>query len=166
MAARLKETVSMEGQAQLPALTNAPSNLKPGVSYSYYEGRWRRLPDWSKLTPLKSGTMPTPELPADHKPEFFGVVYDGFIKIPASGNYTFYATSDDGSTISIDDLLITDNDGAHGEAEEAGYVALAAGWHKIRIQYYNGSTDLAFSLAVEGPGLKKQPIPAGWWGRE
>ncbi|HBB90437.1 MAG TPA: alpha-mannosidase [Bacteroidales bacterium] len=166
MAARLKEPVSMEGQAPLPALTNVSPNLKPGLSYTYYEGRWRRLPDWSKLTPVKSGTLLAPELPAGHRPEFFGVVYDAFIKIPASGNYIFYATSDDGSSISIDNLLITDNDGSHGEAEEAGYVALTAGWHKIRIQYYNGSTDLAFSVAVEGPGLKKQPIPGGWLGRE
>ena len=114
---------------------------------------------------MKTGNCLTPELPADHKAEYFGVVYEGYIQVPAAGAYTFFTTSDDGSSITIDDVLITDNDGAHGESEEAGYVILAAGLHKIRLQYYNGSTDFAFSTAVEGPGLKKQAIPKDWWVR-
>ncbi len=162
-AAKLNEPISFEGLKPLAALNSEPANLKPGLTWAYYEGRWRRLPDWSKLTPVKSGTCLTPELPADHKAEYFGVVYDGYIKVPTAGAYTLFTTSDDGSNITIDDVLITDNDGAHGESEEAGYVLLAAGLHKVKIQYYNGSTDFAFSVAVEGPGLKKQAVPANWW---
>jgi hypothetical protein len=94
------------------------------------------------------------------------VVYDGYIRVPATGNYTFYCTSDDGSSITIDDLLITDNNGAHGEVEEAGYVGLTAGLHKVRLQYYNGAVDYTFSVAVDGPGLKKQAVPKEWWLRE
>jgi len=108
----------------------------------------------------------TPELPVNHAPEFFGVVYDGYINVPADGNYTFYTTSDDGSSLMIDGVLITDNDGAHGESEEAGYVKLAAGLHKVKVQYYNGSSDFAFAVAVEGPGLKKQAVPKDWWRRD
>ncbi len=165
-AAKLNEPVSFEGVKALPALKSDASNLKPGLTWNYYEGRWRRLPDWSKQTPLKNGTCLTPELPADHKPQYFGVVYDGYILVPAEGAYTFYTTSDDGSSIMIDGLLITDNDGAHGATEEPGYVMLAAGLHKIRLQYYNGATDFAFTIAVEGPGLKKQSIPREWFRRD
>lgn len=165
-AAKINEPVSFEGVKPLPALKNDAANLKPGLNWAYYEGRWRRLPDWTKLTPVKSGNSVTPELPADHRPENFGVVYDGYIRIPTAGAYTFFTTSDDGSTIMIDDVLITDNDGAHGESEEAGYVMLAAGLHKIRLQYYNGASDFTFSTAVEGPGLKKQVVPKDWWRRE
>jgi hypothetical protein len=153
----------MDGVDALPALSKAPANLKPGVKYAYYEGRWRRIPDWSKLTPVSTGTMAAPQLPANHKPEYFGTVYEGYIKVPETGNYTFFLTSDDGSTLMIDDLLITDNDGAHGEEEEPGYVKLAAGLHKVKIQYYNGAVDFALSIAVEGPGIKKQAVPKEWW---
>jgi hypothetical protein len=162
----MNEPVSFEGQKPIEALKSEPANLKPGLSWAYYEGRWRRLPDWSKLSPLKSGTCVAPELPADHKAENFGVVYEGYIRIPATGAYTLFTTSDDGSSITIDDVLITDNDGAHGASEEAGYALLAAGLHKVKIQYYNGSTDFAFSVAVEGPDVKKQAVPAGWWLRD
>ncbi len=162
-AAKMNEPISFEGLKPLPAINGEVANLKPGLTWAYYEGRWRRLPDWSKQTVIKTGTCLAPELPANHRAENFGVVFDGYIRIPTAGAYTLFATSDDGSTITIDDLLITDNDGAHGESEEGGYVLLAAGLHKVRIQYYNGSSDLAFKLAVEGPGLKKQAIPAGWW---
>ncbi|MFA6127200.1 MAG: glycoside hydrolase family 38 C-terminal domain-containing protein [Bacteroidales bacterium] len=162
-AAKLNEPVSFEGLKPIEALKNAPADLKPGLAWSYYEGRWRRMPDWSKLTPLKSGTCLTPALPADHRAEYFGVVYEGYIKVPVAGAYTFFTTSDDGSTITIDDLLITDNDGAHGESEEAGYVLLAAGLHKVKLQYYNGAVDFTFSVAVEGPGMKKQAVTASWW---
>jgi alpha-mannosidase len=166
IAAKMNEPVSFEGQKPIEALKSEPANLKPGLSWAYYEGRWRRLPDWSKLSPLKSGTCVAPELPADHKAENFGVVYEGYIRIPATGAYTLFTTSDDGSSITIDDVLITDNDGAHGASEEAGYALLAAGLHKVKIQYYNGSTDFAFSVAVEGPDVKKQAVPAGWWLRD
>ncbi len=163
MAAKAKEPVSMEGVTPLPALAQDPGNLKPGIGYKYYEGRWRRLPDWSRLTAVKEGFMASPDLPAGHIKENFGVVFDGFVRIPATGNYIFYLTSDDGSSLMIDDLLITDNDGSHGQEEEAGYVALKAGLHKVRLQYFNGAVDYAFSVAVEGPGMKKQPVPEAWW---
>lgn len=164
--AKINEPISFEGLKPVPALKSEVANLKPGLSWSYYEGRWRRLPDWSKLTAVKTGTSLMPELPADHRPEYFGVVYNGYIRVPATGVYTFFTTSDDGSTITIDDLLVTDNNGAHGESEEAGYIMLAAGLHKVQIQYYNGAVDFAFSMAVEGPRLKKQEIPKEWWSRE
>jgi alpha-mannosidase len=164
-ASKLAAPVSFEGVKPMPALKSLNADLQPGLNWSYFEGRWRRLPDWSKLTPVKTGTCLSPVLPAGHKLENFGVVYDGFITIPESGAYTFFTTSDDGSSFTIDNVLITDNDGAHGESEEAGYVLLDAGLHKVRVQYYNGSTDFAFSLAVEGPGIKKQAIPKEWWGR-
>ena len=162
-AAKINEPVSFEGIKSLPSTGIEASSLQPGLSWTYYEGRWRRMPDWSKQVAVKSGKCAVPELPADHREENFGVVYDGFIRVPAEGVYTFSTTSDDGSTITIDDLLITDNDGAHGATEESGYVKLAAGLHKIRIQYYNGAADFAFSTAVEGPGLTKQAIPKEWW---
>jgi alpha-mannosidase len=164
--AKLEAPISFEGVNPMPALKSQGSDLLPGLNWSYYEGRWRRLPDWSKLTPVKTGTSLFPVLPTGHKPENFGVVYDGFINIPESGAYTFFTTSDDGSAFTIDNVLITDNDGAHGETEEAGYVLLAAGLHQVRVQYYNGSTDFAFALAVEGPGIKKQAIPTDWWRRK
>ena len=165
-AAKINEPVSFEGVNPLPAINYDIASLKPGLNWAYYEGRWRRLPDWSKLTPVKSGNSLTPELPAGHRPENFGVVYDGYIRIPEAGAYTFFTTSDDGSTVMIDDILITDNDGAHGESEEPGYVRLGAGLHKIRLQYYNGAVDYVFRVAVEGPGLKKQDVPEDWWRRE
>lgn len=164
-AAKLAEPVSLDGVKPLPVVAG-PKNLKQGLAYAYYEGHWRRLPDWSKLQPVKTGVIASPELPAGHINEYFGVVYDGYIRVPTTGNYTFYCTSDDGSTIMIDDLLITDNNGAHGEEEEAGFVGLTAGLHKVRLQYYNGAVDYAFSVAVEGPGLKKQAVPKEWWLRE
>lgn len=165
-AARINAPVSFEGLKPFPALKSEPANLQAGLNWSYYEGRWRRLPDWSKLTPVKSGTCLVPELPAGHKPEYFGVVYDGYVRIPEAGPYTFFTTSDDGSSVMIDDVLITDNDGAHGESEESGYVLLSAGLHKVRLQYYNGAVDYVFRVAVEGPGLKKQEVPRAWWCRD
>ena len=64
--AKMNEPVSFEGVEPLPAVKNDMANLKPGLNWSYYEGRWRRLPDWSKLTPVKTGNCLTPELPAEN----------------------------------------------------------------------------------------------------
>ena len=45
--------------------------------------------------------------------------------------------------------------------ESSGDVALQAGLHPITVTYFQAYGPRALELQVEGPGLRRQPVPAG-----
>lgn len=132
---------------------------KPGVTYDYYEGRWDRLPSLDSLSPKRTGVIEQFEIPSANSGENFAVQYNGYIKIPSDGAYTFFITSDDGADLSIDNSLIVDNDGRHAPVEESGTAVLRAGYHEIHMRFFQASGGKALAARIEGPGLPKQMIP-------
>src|SRR5690606_25299236 len=109
------------------------------VSYAYYEGTWLTMPDFSTLTPQKSGKANNFDLDVRNQDDKFAIQFTSFIEVPESGDYTFYTTSDDGSKLYINDKLIVNNDGLHGAQERSGKVQLTKGTHAIRVEYFEGS---------------------------
>jgi len=103
----------------------AVAAVEPGIRYTYYEGDWERLPDFGKLTSVKEGTLSDFDLSPRRQDDRFGFVYEGFVRIPSTGIYAFYTTSDDGSRLLIGDQQIVLNDGTHAMEEKSGEIALA-----------------------------------------
>lgn len=118
-----------------------PENPQPGLKYTYYEGEWTRVPDFKKMEPIREGTIEYPHLKVEHREDYFGLFFNGLIKVPYDGLYTFYVVSDDGAFIIIDGEKIVDNDGQHGMREASGQVALQAGYHTIEIPYFDNQYD-------------------------
>jgi len=94
-------------------------------------------------------------------PDGFGFEYTGYILIPADGVYLFSLASDDGSRLTIGGTTVVDNDGLHGSAEKEGRIALAAGFHPLRLAYFERDGGDELTVSVKGPGMKKQPVPDG-----
>ncbi len=141
-----------------PALTI--QELSEGIRYSYYEGDWDSLPDFQSMKAIKEGILPNFNLSMKLKPEYFGIDYTGYIKIPKDGVYGFYLGSDDGSRLYIDDSLAVDNDGLHSMNEQIGVVPLAAGMHSVRIGFFQKTGGVGLNLSYKGPGIEKKPIPS------
>ena len=141
-----------------PALT--VEGVADGLSYAYYEGDWDELPDFSKLKPVKNGTLEGFDLSPKLKAEYFGIEYAGFIRIPMDGVYAFYTDSDDGSSMYVDGTKVVDNDGLHGTKEVRGVIPLAAGLHAIHVDFFQKSGGVDLRVSYEGPATNKQPIPA------
>eukprot|EP00971_Amphidinium_carterae_P017813 350990-Amphidinium_carterae.2 len=55
--------------------------------------------------------------------------WTGAVRIDTKGAYTFSLNSDDGSTLTVDDLEVVNNDGLHGMLTKFGTVELDKGWH-------------------------------------
>jgi hypothetical protein len=142
-----------------PSPATSVSGLEDGIQYSYYEGDWNVLPDFSKLTPSKQGVLSAFDLSPLNQPEYFGLEYRGFVRVPDNGVYGFSTDSDDGSRLYIDDNLLVDNDGLHGMKAVKGIVALGAGLHKIKVQYFQKGGGRGFNVSLEGPKGEKQIIP-------
>jgi len=120
---------------------------KAGLRYKYYQGVWRKLPDFARLTPVKTGVAMDFLLKEKQQSTFYTLVFDGYIQVPETDVYTFFLTSNDGSKLIIDDVQTLDHDGLHGMAEKELSLALSAGLHKISLHYFqNGGGD---GLALE-----------------
>ncbi|MDD4991045.1 MAG: M6 family metalloprotease domain-containing protein [Paludibacter sp.] len=126
------------------------------VNYSYYEGAWTSVPDFSKLIPIKTGKLLSLTLTiAGRASDNFGVHYSGFIKAPTDGEYTFYLTSDDGSKFLIDGIEIVSN---QCEPEKSGKIKLKAGYHAFTLDFFEGQITESLSLKWSGPGLTKRVL--------
>jgi hexosaminidase len=90
--------------------------------------------------------------------ESFALELGGYVRVPESAVYTFHLTSDDGSELVIDGQVVVDNDGYHGLQEEAGMVALEAGFHPITVRYFQarGGKALSLKAEIEGPVGRSQ----------
>lgn len=138
-----------------------PANTQPQIQYSYYEETRDFLPDFSTLTPVSSGTLPTISLAPKQQEDGFLFKYEGYVDVPGNGVYTFYTASDDGSQLFIGDRLIVDNDSIQSVQERSGDIQLKAGKHALTVTYFERSGDDALTVSWQGPGIPKQEIPAG-----
>ncbi|MEW5874250.1 MAG: glycoside hydrolase family 38 C-terminal domain-containing protein [Candidatus Zixiibacteriota bacterium] len=139
-----------------------PTGAVSGLACDYYEGSWDLIPGFDTIPVVKSLTLETITVPEIARDEDYGVVLKGFINVPADGLYDFYLSSDDGSHLYIADTLVVDNDGLHGMGEVVGGVGLRAGAHPLLIRMFQKKGDEGLTLFVDGPGVAKQEVPAGW----
>jgi alpha-L-arabinofuranosidase len=150
--------LELEGKRELPPVREI-KNAKPGLSYSYYEGIWDNIPNFNLLTAKSSGEIKNFIFPQECTLENFGVQYTGYIKLSKEGTYQFSATSDDGSALLIDDDIVVSNDGLHAPQEVSGTKYLNAGFHDIKVLFFQKGGGKALEVSIEEPGMVKQPIP-------
>jgi cytochrome c len=68
----------------------------------------------------------------------FGLQATGYLFLEKDDNVVFQLGSDDGSKLWIDGQLLIDNDGKHGMSPKEAEVALRAGYHPLRLDYFQG----------------------------
>ncbi len=134
-------------------------NRSPGLDYQYYEGSFSDTTKLDGAKPKANGLVEQFSLKPRKRTTNIGFQFSGLLTIPADGNYTFYASSDDGTRLYVDDQLVVDNDGIHGTTEKKGSLRLTAGDHPIRVSYFDGGAETTLKISYEGPGLPKQEIP-------
>lgn len=136
-----------------------PSDGNP-VYYEYYEGEWSQLPDFSTLTPIKTGMIPNFNLSQSNSSDNFAFLYESLIRVPEDGIYTFYTGSDDGSKLYIDNNEVVNNDGIHSYQERSGSIYLTKGFHLIKATYFQRLGDRNFYVSYSGNSIPKQQIPS------
>ncbi|MDB5002948.1 MAG: family 20 glycosylhydrolase [Mucilaginibacter sp.] len=82
----------------------------------------------------------------------FAIIYSGYVRIDTDGVYGFSTSSDDGSTLLIDDQLVVDNDGKHPISAKNGAIALQKGYHKFTLKYFNIGTTGSLKVFITIPG--------------
>ena len=138
-----------------------------GLKYSYYEGNWNTLPDFSKLTPIKMDTISNININRRAVNDYFGFVFEGYINIKIPGTYTFETGSDDGSKVYFNSLYdpaataIVSNDGIHGTSPTAkGSITVdSAGMYPIAVTYFDKNGGEGMNFYWKGPGIPRQLVP-------
>jgi hypothetical protein len=144
----------------VPAAAAAVAPAGRGLAWECFEGDFDKLPEFSALTPARTGSSARPDAAAAKAKQKFALRFRGFVRVPRDGVYVFYLASDDGSRMSVDGRALIDNDGNHGLSVEKGEIALAAGWHAVEIAYFQRDGDMGLELSWAGPGIPRSPVPA------
>ncbi|MEM7130699.1 MAG: PA14 domain-containing protein [Chloroflexota bacterium] len=151
---------------------NAPALPESGIWYGLYEAwlteeMFTAAFDWSGQTLVGSGTLNNFDVNVNNpgRDQHYQVRYLGCVGIPASGTYTFYVTSDDGTALFIENQLVVDNvgkigaDSNYGPREASSTVTLEPGWRQFELKYNQFDAGRALTVEYEGPGLARQVIP-------
>ena len=148
-----------EQMSYLPATTTKAG--KPGVAYTYYEGKFKSTADVLKAQPVKEGTFRNFSIKEAAADDHFGYQFRSQINIPEKGVYKFHIYSDDGARLFIDGQEVIDNDGSHSAGEATGKVALEKGFHEICVIYFEDYMGQALEIGITGKNLPKQVLPDG-----
>ncbi len=151
----------------IPALRLTESDIEPGVRCETYLGDWDALPDFGALQPESVETAQAVKLMGDLRAEYLARRYVGVVNVPADDVYEFTLISDDGSRLLIGDTIVVDNDGLHSVLAKSAPMALARGWHRIEVQWFNktGGAELelrwrrgdADAAAIPPAALRHEP---------
>ena len=153
----LRETTLKTSSAPSQSVvSDRPTNK--GLRYSIFEGSFSELPDFAKLTPVRSATTDILDIGGltSDRPENFAMEFTGFLKVETDGLYRVVLISDDGSKLYLNDSLFIDHDGNHPAFPSGRMVRLQAGLLPIRIEYFQGNGAKTLHLVVEPCSDRRQ----------
>ena len=145
-----------------------PIGATSQLDASYFTiGSETSIPDYDARTPYALGTVPQVNFPltfntfaTSGRADNVGARFRGWLSVPTAGNWRLYASSDEGSRLSIGDTVVVDNDGIHGMTERSGVIALDAGLHAIEVDYFERTGSAGLVVSWQGPDGVKQVIPS------
>lgn len=141
---------------KLYPLPKAKSPIKNLIRHTY-EGKWKKLPDFTKLESVSveeehHGLLNLDNIDAkDH----FGVVWEGDLQVPEDGTYRFLLDSDDGSALYLNGvkLIQLNSLGSLYSRTQGGEIKLKKGSTPIRVEYFEASNAQDIILHWSGPGI-------------
>jgi hypothetical protein len=141
------------GQAATPDLTD--------LRYRLYRDTWNALPGFDALKAETTGTVEHGffTLAPATRQEAIGLVFEGKLKVPAAGEYTFYLDSTDGARLVVNGKSVFDKP-AKGRQTAEVKTTLAAGLVPVRLDYFNTVGRPSLEVAWSGPGFERRPLSA------
>ena len=135
----------------------------PGhLAYTMYRGQvWEGLKHES-IEPERAGTIDDFALThLERIHHHMAIRFEGWINLPATGQYTFFLKAN-GGALQIDgkDVLSQVPRDRRGVVQVQGMASLAAGWRKLRLDYYHTGREPSLNFEMQGPQFPRQAIPS------
>ncbi|GIW73997.1 MAG: hypothetical protein KatS3mg103_0519 [Phycisphaerales bacterium] len=168
-------TLTAEGTVRIDVLDPAsfrqpenPAFTQPGIDVDYYAlSAPDLLPDFDALTPYASDVVTSIDFAStggdfitSGRADDVGAVFTGYITVDQTGLYTLYTNSDDGSKLYLGQDEVVNNDGLHPMVEVGTEVALQAGTHALRVEFFERGGGAGLIMSIRGPDGVKRVVPA------
>jgi hexosaminidase len=155
-----------EKQNFLPSLSMSSDELQHGLTYTFFERRFRSARELDDAKGGRKGVVSSIRVVQSTGEKDSGTIFEGFIDVPATAIYTFYLALNDGSILWIGDREVVDNDGFISALNrqtgafnfKSGQVALEAGLHPIRIHYFDWGGGEEIKLQLSAPGIDQKDV--------
>lgn len=149
---------------QMPMAKPAKVNgkLSNGLVCSFYDGMFKSTAN-IKAEKDKEVIVSNLIVPKEFATAAFALKYRGYIKVPATGIYSFFFTCDDGGKLYIANRTTIDNDGLHSAIEKSGQIALSKGIHPFALDFVEGGGGFTLKLQYSFNGSAIQDIPDSWF---
>jgi len=144
----------------------AVKELKQGLQYRFFPARFRSAFELSEAEGGKKGVIEDFKVVHKNGEDDSGTIFEGYVEVPEKGIYTFYLASDDGSVLWVGDRQVVDNDGFKSARDrntgeyvfKEGDVALDAGLHPIRLNYFDWGGGEEIKLKFSTENLEPQDV--------
>jgi hypothetical protein len=151
-----------------PIAGESPTGLVPGLVARYYElPPLEVLPDFTTIDPYLEEVVASVDFASTDgafagsgRADQVGAVFTGWLEVPEPGFWTLATSSDDGSRLFLGETLVVDNDGLHGMVTRSTTVALGAGFHRVRLEFFENGGGAGLLLRWAGPSTSSQSVPA------
>ena len=158
-------TVQIDVEGLRPA--DDPAGTEAGVEVAYYAlDQLSELPDFDQLSPFASEVVSMINYPSTGGAfmssglnDDVGALFAGWVEVPTAGEWTFGTNSDDGSALYIGEQIVVLNDGLHSMVERTGSIGLEAGWHELRVEFFERGGGAGLIVLAGGPGTTYDVIP-------
>ncbi|WP_404304584.1 family 16 glycoside hydrolase [Neorhodopirellula lusitana] len=161
---------------RMPALTGSPDEATAIAAYlteevtvgeetlsvrrSVYRGFWKQMPDFTELEPESQDLVSGLKFDDIRPKNGYGVVFEAMLSVPRDDIYVFELSSDDGSNITVGKRRLN-NDGIHARTTRKRSIALTAGAHPIRVEFFNAGGGAELDVEIVDPISGKFPL-ASW----
>jgi hypothetical protein len=154
-AAREKKPEILEGKSiEFSDLEN--------VSYRFYRNTWTSLPDFDDVRPETTGQLGHNfiTLSPASRDEAIGLVFEGKIRVPEKGEYTFILNSGDAARLSIGKKVVAET--SHERpTKQRGKITLKKGMQPFTLEFINEKGRPLLELAWRGKAIGTRQLSIG-----
>jgi hypothetical protein len=163
MNAAVQITVTAEdysGNTSAPSEPVVGTTYVTGLTYGHSTGAWTdldQITNWN--TPEFTGVVPNFTLNPRTQEDFFNFEFKGYLYITDPGNYEFQISSDDGSRLTLNNVVIIDHDGVHGNTtRNSALIPLSNGPQLINVKYFDYTGGQSLTVKYKGVDTKNKMI--------
>jgi hexosaminidase len=127
-----------------------------GMILALFKGEFKSVADFENARPTQTDVTKSFDFKQLGEKENFGVVWEAYLNVPATGIYEFQMESSGGAVLSIDNEKVVDLEGLHEKKSGSGDIPLAEGFHHFKLAYFltNGENALNVRFGIKGQPLR------------
>lgn len=162
LQSRISNNTATRPYDNVPVPAAAEEGMENGVLWKVYKGDFPWVPEMRTLKASKEGVAEFPKANIGIEKACDAQYFEGFIKVPEDGWYTFYLTANGSGLLRIHDAVVIDaGQDYFANSPKSGSIQLKAGLHPFRLYYVKGKNGKpAIDLEWSATEITRESIPA------